>query len=207
MKMKKILKTMAILVLVFIGIPPIFANGEPQERYFVGTSAFILANVVPNQTNPPDFFQLNFGYWLTGQDVIAVEMLTWKYNRPLGIPYGNSYEDPNESYPGYIREFGIGFAYQRYLWKRLYSALHATNLYQRYVDQNKETIQTGYRLFLTLRLGYHLGFFNNRFFIEPSLACTSWPVTTNMPQSFKGKEEKWPKYFLFEPGLHLGYKF
>ncbi|MDZ4667450.1 MAG: cyclic nucleotide-binding domain-containing protein [bacterium] len=60
---------------------------------------------------------------------------------------------------------------------------------------------------MALRLGYHLKFFNNRFFIEPSFAGTHWPVNTNVPAGFAIKEKKWPNYFLVEPGLHFGFKF
>ena len=60
---------------------------------------------------------------------------------------------------------------------------------------------------MTYRLGYHVPLFKNRFFIEPSVAVTHWPINTNVPESFAALEHKWPKYFLLEPGLHFGYKF
>ena len=176
-------------------------------KYFIGTSAFVLVNLVPNQENPPGFVQLNFGYRITEQDVLSVEAITWKYNSPLGIPYGSSYDDPDEAYPGYIREFGIGVAYQRFLWKGFYAGVHALPLYQSYVDLNDEKIQNGFELFLTFRLGYHIGLFNNRFFVEPSIAMTYWPINTNIPDEFKEIENNWPNYFLFEPGLHCGIMF
>lgn len=180
---------------------------DSTSNYFIGTSAFILANLVPNQENPPDFFQLNFGYYITKQDVISIEAITWKYNSPLGIPYGSSYDNPDEAYLGYIREFGIGVAYQRYLWKALYSGIHALPLYQSYMDENDKKIQNGFELFLTFRLGYHISFFSYRFFIEPSIAMTYWPINTNVPDEFKKIDSKWPNYFLFEPGLHCGIMF
>ena len=62
-------------------------------------------------------------------------------------------------------------------------------------------------LFMTYRLGYHVQLFKNRFFIEPSVAMTHWPVKTNVPESFARLDSKWPSYFLFEPGLHFGVKF
>jgi len=34
------------------------------RRCFIGSSGFILSNLVP-QDNPPHFYQLNVGYWLT----------------------------------------------------------------------------------------------------------------------------------------------
>ena len=178
----------------------------PENRYFIGTSAFILINLVPDQQNPPGFFQLNFGYWFTQKDVISVEAITWKYNAPLGIPYGDSFDNPDESYPGYVRSFGIGMAYQRYLWKKMYVAGHALPLLQQYNHENDKAMN-GFQLFLTLRLGYHISLFKDHFFIEPSVAFTHWPVNTNVPDDFAQKESQWPDYFLFEPGLHCGFKF
>ena len=150
----------------------------------------------------PVFFQLNFGYELTERDVISIEAITWKYNEPLGIPLW----DEGDRYPGYVREFGLGVAYKRFLWKGLYTAIHALPLYQMYMDDDGNKIQGGFHLFCTLRLGYHISFFDDRFFIEPGIAATFWPVNTNVPAGFKRLENKWPGYN-FEPGFHIGYKF
>ena len=70
-----------------------------------------------------------------------------------------------------------------------------------------ERIQSGFRLFLTGRAGYHLELFRGRVFFEPSIAATYWPIDTNMPAAFEEKERSWPNYFLLEPGLHFGVKF
>lgn len=177
---------------------------KPFRRLFIGSSAFMIMNLAPN---PPSFYQLNVGYWLTKKDVISIETKTWTYKYPLGIPYGSSFESAEYEYPGYIREYGLGVAYQRYLWKDLYTAIHAVPFLQKYVDKDGKKIQNGFQLFMTGRIGYHVRLFKDRFFIEPSLAVTYWPINTNTPESFKKLEEKWPNYFLFEPGLHLGVKF
>jgi hypothetical protein len=50
-------------------------------------------------------------------------------------------------------------------------------------------------------------FFGNRFFFEPSVGFTHWPIKTNTPPSFKVKEDQWPGYFAWEPGLHFGFNF
>ncbi|MBH2004496.1 MAG: hypothetical protein I8H66_07395 [Sphingobacteriia bacterium] len=63
----------------------------------------------------------------------------------------------------------------------------------------------GYTLYLTFRLGYQLKFLKNRFFFEPSMGLSYWPVRTNVPESFKAVEKKWPNYFPWEPGLHFGF--
>lgn len=170
---------------------------------FVGSSAFILANLAPD---PPSFYQLNFWYRVTPQDVISLEVITWKFDAPLGIPYGSSFGDESEEYPGSIREYVIGVVYQRFLWKEVYTSLQVLPLKSTYLDEDDDKIQGGFRLFSTFRLGYHWSF-QDRFFIEPSIASTYWPVTTNVPAAFAEKDKKWNNYFLFEPGLHVGIGF
>jgi hypothetical protein len=176
-----------------------------SRRHFVGSSAFVLANIF--LSDAPDFYQLNYGYWLTSRDVVSIEAITWKYDAPLGIPYGPSLDSPDEKYPGYVRAFGLGGAYQRFLWRSLYSGIHAVPFLQRYFDENDVRIRNGFQLFLTLRVGYHLKLRRNRFFLEPSIAFTHWPINTHVPSAFAQKDSKWPNYFLFEPGLHFGVKF
>ena len=56
-----------------------------SSRYFIGTSAFMLANLNPEEKDPPHFYQLNFGYRLTGKDVVSAELITWRYNGPIGV--------------------------------------------------------------------------------------------------------------------------
>ncbi|MDP1725951.1 MAG: hypothetical protein Q8M15_04150 [Bacteroidota bacterium] len=176
-----------------------------QGNFFIGSTFFMLGNLVP--TNTPDFVQLNFGYRVKLNNVISVEAKTWKYAWPLGIPYGKSFEAPEEKFPGYIREYGIAIAYQRFWWKGLYTAIHIMQARQTFVDDNGDKIKNGYQMFNTYRLGYQLKFFNNRFFIEPSIAVTHRPIYTKMPQSFTQLNNKWPNYFIGEPGLHFGINF
>jgi hypothetical protein len=178
-----------------------------EKRYFIGSSFFMLGNFIPDDPNPPDFIQLNFGYRITPKDVISIEAKTWKYAWPLGIPYGKSFQAPEEKYPGYIRDIGVGLVYQRFLWMGAYASVDAMNCFQRYVDENNRKIQNGYQLFMTYRLGYSFQLFKDRFFLEPSMAITHWPIKTNVPELFAEMEDKWPKYFLFEPGLHFGVNF
>ncbi|UTW62432.1 hypothetical protein KFE98_20905 [bacterium SCSIO 12741] len=209
--MKTNFSTSLACLLVFIGLvssPLLRAQSDSTFRqYFVGSSAFVLVNLVPDQVNPPDFVLLSAGKWLNRKNTLAIEAITWKYNAPLGIPYGPSYESPDEEFPGYVRSFGIGVAYQHYWWKGLYTAVHVTPFLQRYFDEDNHHIQDGFQLFTAGRLGYHLPLFKNRFYIEPSVACTFWPVNANMPESFQKVEDRWSNFFFPEPGLHLGVKF
>lgn len=205
-------RTLLLLIAAFALTPRALESQQdadvPVHRYFVGSSAFILANpVLAGQPDQPDFYQLNVGYWLTERDAISIEAITWRYNSPVGVPYGPSFESPEVSYPGYVRETGIGVAYQRMLQGNFYSAVHVLPLVKQYYDETDQRIQNGFRLFLTLRAGYQFKFFSNRFVLEPSLAATYWPIDTNMPAAFEEKERRWPNYFLLEPGLHFAVRF
>jgi hypothetical protein len=171
---------------------------------FIGSTFFMLGNFLP--TNKPDFVQLNLGYRLTEKDVVSLELKTWKYQWSLGIPYGDSFEAPEEEFPGYIREYGFAVAYQRYLWKGLYTGVHVMNAWQTFVEAGRK-VDNGFQIFNTYRLGYHFKLFNDRFFIEPSIAVTQRAYHTKMPDSFGVLDDKWGKFFFGEPGLHFGFNF
>ena len=155
----------------------------------------------------PKYYQLNYGYRITPKDVISVEAITWTYQGPLGRQYGPDHENPASNFPGEVQAIGAGLAYKRFLWNRWYGQIHATAFKQNFQDESGEKIQSGFQLFNTLRFGYQLRLFKNRIFLEPSVAITSWPINTNLPESFQIEEDKWPSYFLFEPGLHFGVNF
>ncbi len=165
----------------------------------------MLANFDTYET--PNYYQLNYGYRITPKDIISIEAITWNYYEPVGIPYGSEKTDEINNFPGKVQAYGIGFAYKRFLWKKWYVAVHSTAFHQNYLNENNKKIQSGFQLFNTLRFGYQFSFFNNRFFIEPSIAFTYWPINTNLPNSFQVEEDKWPNYFLFEPRLHFGFNF
>jgi len=169
-------------------------------RHSIGSSLWLMGNFAPG--DPPNYYQLNYGYRLSRRDAIFVEAITWTYYEPEGT-YGSS----DELYPGKIRSSGVGVGYQRFLWKNLFSSVQANPFLQQYYDSTDDKIQNGFQLFCQLRLGYRFEMLKDRWFIEPSLAFNYWPVNTNMPASFKAVENGNPKYYLFEPGLHFGYTF
>lgn len=178
-----------------------------HKRWFVGSTLFLLGNFA--SVNPPGFAQLNLGYRITGKDVISLELITWKHAWPLGInPFLNkkSYGKPEEKFPGYIREYGIGLAYQRFFWKGLYVAVHVMPMWQTFKNENGNKVGNGFIIFNTNRIGYHIKLFKDRLFIEPSLGIAGRAYHTKMPDGFKQKDDKWPKYTP-EPGLHFGYNF
>ncbi|WP_323758159.1 hypothetical protein [Roseivirga sp.] len=204
---KKILALSFVLMLVVNS--QLHAQYTKQDstfkKWFAGSTFAMLGNFLPE--NKPDFVQLNLGYRLTRKDVVSLELKTWKYAWSLGIPYGKSYEAPEEKFPGYIREYGFALTYQRFLWKGLYTGVHVMNAWQSFVDDSGKKIDNGFQVFNTYRLGYHFRLFNDRFFIEPSIAITHRPYHTRMPNSFKLMDDQWSKFFIGEPGLHFGFKF
>jgi len=176
------------------------------KKFFVGSTLFLLGNFAT--VNSPNFAQLNFGYRITRKDVISIELITWKSAWPLGNNpfYSKSYGTPEEKFPGYIRDFGIGIAYQRYFWKGLYAAVHVMPMLQKYVNENGKNVGNGFMIFNTYRIGYHIKLFKDMFFIEPSFGIAGRPFHTEMPDGFKQKDDKWPKWTP-EPGLHFGFNF
>lgn len=203
-------KTTIIIMALLLGISyQSKAQYDKQDttykECFVGSTMFMLGNL--SSQNRPDFVQLNLGYRITGKDVISLELKTWKYGWPLGIPYGKSFEAPEEKFPGYIREFGFALVYQRFWWKGLYTGVHVMPSWQSFVSEEGSKIDNGFQIFNTYRVGYHIKLFKDRFFIQPSIAITHRPYHTEMPESFKVLDDRWPKFFFGEPGLHFGYNF
>ena len=174
------------------------------KRYFVGSTLFMLANLVADN-NPPGMLYLNLGYRITGKDVISVELKTWKYGWPIGIPYGRSFEAEGEGFPGYIREHGVSLNYQRFLRKGLFAQVDVMPAFQTFVNENREKVDNGFQIFNTYSVGYHVKLFNDRFFVQPSIAITHRPYQSRMPDSFKQVDDRWPRFFYGQPGLHFGY--
>lgn len=177
------------------------------KKWYIGSTIFLLGNFA--RVNSPNFAQLNFGYRITAKDVISIEIATWKTAWPIGInPFFNkSYGKPEEKFPGYIRDYGIGVAYQRFLWKGLYTQVHVFSFLQDFVNENGKKIDNGFQIFNQYRVGYHIKLFKDKFFIQPSFAITHRPYYTKMPDNFKKQDDKWSKFMFSEPGLHFGFNF
>jgi len=203
MKLKRTLSLFIIVLSITSACSRVLAQttdiGEQDntKRCFIGSSLFLLGNFA--EGDPPYYGQLNVGYHLTEKDVLSVEAITWRYYGALG-----SYQ--SEEYPGEVRAYGIGVAYQRFLWKNLYSSVHATPFLQQFFDEDDHKIQNGFQLYLHALLGYRVEFFNQRWFIEPAIGFKYWPINTNVPASFKEVERGEPDY-AFEPSLHFGFRF
>lgn len=196
---------------LIIGTLQLHAQYEKHDstfkRRFIGSTLFLLGNFAP--VNSPDFAQINFGYRLSGKDVVSLEFITWKTAWPIGInPFFNeAYGTPEEQFPGFIRDYGPSLSYQRFFWKGLYGQVHVMFLFQNFVNSEGQIIDHGFQIFNQYRVGYHIKLFKDRFFLQPSFAVTHRPYHTKMPDSFKKQDDKWPKFMFSEPGLHFGYNF
>lgn len=176
------------------------------RKWFVGTSLFVILGNF-DKVNPPNFAQLDIGYRISGKDVIRLSPKTWKYAWPNGIhPFLNkSYKKPEEKFPGYIREFGITASYQRFLWKTLYAQLDVMPTWQVFVNENEMKVGNGFQIFNSYRIGYHIKFFGDRFFLQPSICMTHRAHHTKLPDGFKQQDDKWSKFVFPEPGLNIGF--
>ena len=206
MQKKIVLFTLVLITMSTLQIKAQYGSQDSTyKRWFIGSTVFLLGNL--DRTNPPNFVQLNLGCRITGKDVITLEPKTWKYAWPNGIhPFFNkSYGKPEEKFPGYIREYGLSAAYQRFLRKGLYAELNVMPAWQIFVDDKK--IDNGFQIFNTYRMGYHIKLFKDRLFIQPSLAITHRAYHTKMPGGFKQLDDKWPKFIYGEPGFHFGFNF
>ena len=207
MQKKSLLFALTLMMASTVQVKAQYAEQDSTyKKHFIGSTLFVLANFIPDN-NPPDFVQLNLGYRITGKDVISLELKTWKYGWPIGIPFGKSYEAEGEGFPGYIREYGFSLAYQRFLWNGLYAQVDVMPAWQTFVNDNGNKIDNGFQIFNTYYIGYHVKLFKDRFFIQPSIAITHRPYQSKMPDSFKQIDDRWSKFFFGQPGLHFGYNF
>lgn len=205
--------------MLWIGLAFVMASHLPMKaqyakqdstykRWFVGTSLFVLLGNLDKE-NPPNFVQLNIGYRLTGKDVITLAPKTWRYAWPNGIhPFLNkAYKKPEEKFPGYVREFGVTASYTRFVWKGLFAQLDVMPTYQIFVNDKGKTIETGFQIFNSYRVGYHIKLFKDRFFFQPSICMTHRAYHTTLPDGFKQLDDKWSKFIFPEPGLNIGFNF
>jgi len=173
-------------------------KSDVKYKQSIGTSLFLLGNFLEDS---PDYFLLTYGYRLNKRDRIFVEFNTWKYAEPLGT-YGKS----EEFYPGFVRAWGLGLGYQRFVWKGLFTTTQGTIFMKQYFDDNDNKIQKGAQLYLQGALGYRVEFIKKRIYLEPAIALKYWPIDTNFPDDFAKIEEGAPKY-IFEPSMNIGFKF
>lgn len=178
---------------------------ELQENpFYLESSIWSLMNF---SSDGADFYQLIGGYHLTHQDILTLDLITWKYGAPLGIPWGPSFDDPAEDFPGYVRSFGLGLGYQRFYWKHAFVSISALSILQNYIQNEPNQTSQGYQLFIMIKAGYQFEFHNGKYFVKPAIDANFWPIEKGMPSSFQNIENKWNNFFFPEPHLNFGVNF
>lgn len=177
-------------------------------KFSVSTAYHTFLNFGPEETNT-HHYEFHFKYNLTPKDKIGIKVATWRLFQPLGMPIEDAFKmEESEFYPGRLKERGIGITYQRMLWKGLFASVEILPQWKAYIDENNKKIDDGFKLYTSYHLGYHIALFKNRFYIEPQIQCSYWPIDSKAPQGFKEKDDKWKNnYVLFEPNIYIGVNF
>ena len=92
--------SLPLALLLALAQPTRAETATDGGRWSVGTSAWMLANAFPDS---PQFYYLEVDRRFDERNALVLEALTWTYHAPIGIPYGSSYGDPAEDYPGSVR--------------------------------------------------------------------------------------------------------
>ncbi|MFN3405953.1 MAG: hypothetical protein ACK40G_17795 [Cytophagaceae bacterium] len=179
-------------------------------KFRVSTPWLSFANFGEERTNV-HMYELHFKYNLDSKNILGIKFATWRLFQPMGILWSDGLlekiDSQSEFYPGYLRETGLGVSYQRMLWKGLFATVEILPQLKTYLDENKNKIGNGFKLYTSYHIGYHITMFKGRMFLEPQIHCQYWPIDTNTPQAFKVIDDRWRNYFLFEPNLYIGVKF
>jgi len=213
--MKKTIFTIYLTaIFLFISVSGFCQNTQTNTKstidykFSVFTTYLSFTNFGKPETNT-HHYEIQARYQLTDKDGVGVKAAIWKLFAPMGIPiWDDQFLEEDAFYPGRIREAGVGVTYQRKLWKGLFTTLEILPLKTTYFDESDIQIDSGFKLYNSYHLGYHIPLFKKgRFFIEPQIHINHWVVNTNVPQAFKAEEAKWDNYFLIEPNLYIGIKF
>ncbi|MEZ5174180.1 MAG: hypothetical protein R2850_11925 [Bacteroidia bacterium] len=216
------MKTLITTIALFCTIAALAQNnqsiGEKPEfkhKYRVSIPMIIVPQLFEkgwNDRTHTQHIELHVKRELDDKNIIGVKLATWRLFQPMGILWWDGLTDKvksgSEYYDGHMRETGIGFSYQRMLWKGLFATAEILPLYKSYTDEDGKKLGNGFKLYNSVHLGYHLAFGKRKqFFVEPQLHSQIWVFDTNTPESFKKMDNKWKNYFLFEPNLYFGFKF
>jgi hypothetical protein len=180
-------------------------RAEPDtdpRRWSVGTSAWMLMNA---SSDSPHFYYLEVDRAFDKRNALVIEALTWTYRAPIGIPFGSSWSDSAENYPGFVRSVGVGLGWRYNVYRGLNASVRSFHFLQLYYEDDQPR-KTGYQLFLQTRVGWRWNARASGFWIEPSVGFNWWPVEVGRPESFRAMDDRWPSYFLFEPWLNAGWR-
>lgn len=217
-----IIKWISTIILIHMFVTQAFCQKSGQSlkasqkdnvsnyKYSVSTTWLSFDNFGEEKTNT-HHYEFHFKYSLSSKDKIGIKFATWSLFQPMGILWWNGLmekvETESEFYPGRLRETGLGITYQHMLWKGLFATIEVLPQLKTYLDEGKNKIDNGFKLYTSYHLGYHILLFKGKIFLEPQIHCQYWPIDTNTPESFKELDNKWKNYFLFEPNLYIGVKF
>jgi hypothetical protein len=222
MTMQISIKTLLLLFLVVYSLNTLAQNDkssntskELKHKYRISVPGIIIPQLFEkswNNRSHTQHIELHFKYNLDEKNIIGVKFATWRLFQPMGIQWWDGLLDKvdnqSEYYPGHVRETGLGFSYQRMLWKGLFATAEILPLHKTYLDLDNNKVATGFKLYNSLHLGYHIAFGKKKqFFVEPQVHSQVWLFDTNTPENFKELDSKWKNYFLFEPNIYLGIKF
>jgi len=192
---------------LLIGSKKLNDGNVPEYKFSVYTPWLTFSNFGNEKTNT-QHYELTFRYNLTEKDKVGIKVATWKLFAPMGIPLWNPlFLKERAFFPGRLRETGVGATYQRTIWKGLFATVEVLPLFKTYLDEEKNKVGKGFKLYTSYHVGYHVPLFKGRFYIEPQIHVNYWPIDTNTPAAFKETEAGWNNYFLFEPNLYLGVDF
>tara|TARA_R110001592_G_scaffold58141_2_gene176488 strand:- start:131 stop:781 length:651 start_codon:yes stop_codon:yes gene_type:complete len=188
---------------------------QVPHKWRVSTPFFILTDPLGggwNDRTSTQMIELHVKRNLDNKNIIGLKLATWRLFQPMGIQWWDGLLDKldteSEFYPGHVRERGIGFTYQRMLWKGLFAAVEVLPQFQTYMDLDGNKIGNDFKLYNSYHVGYHIAFGKKkRFFIEPQIHVNHWMFDNNAPEAFKVIDDKWKNYFLFEPNIYLGVNF
>lgn len=149
---------------------------------------------------------------LDQKNIVGLKFATWRLFQPMGITWWDGLldkiETESEFYPGHLREIGLGFSYQRMIYKGLFATVEVLPQFKTYLDENKNKVGHGFKLYNSFHIGYHFDFGKKKqFFLEPQVHSQFWVFDTNTPAAFNQLDQKWRNYFLLEPNLYFGIKF
>ncbi|MCI5082430.1 MAG: hypothetical protein MRY78_12080 [Saprospiraceae bacterium] len=216
------MKNLLIIVLVFCAQLTFAQNGlqiseenSPAHKYRISIPAIILPQLATKSWDDrknTQHIELHVKRILDDKNIIGLKFATWRLFQPMGITWWDGLTDKlkseTEFYPGHVRETGLGITYQRMLWKGLFATVEVLPQFKTYLDEDNNKVGNGFKLYNSYHLGYHFAFGKGkRFFVEPQVHCQHWMFDTDTPEAFKGLDDKWRNYFLFEPNLYFGINF
>ena len=129
-------------------------NTLPSYNYSVSTPYLSFLNFGAEKTNT-HHYEFHIGYKLTPNDRISIKIATWKLFAPMGIQLWDPlFRKESEFFSGRLRESGIGITYQRLLWKGLFAQIEILPLWKTYLDEAKNKIDNGFKLYTTCKLPF-----------------------------------------------------